>query len=60
MVSKGVRNGLSKLGKGENIGEVVMNQEEKIEIEFRVLKRVYARDFVAIKKSFEEWSRLWK
>lgn len=57
MDSKNILNGSGKLGQGE---DVKINQEEKIEIEFRVLKRVYARDFVAIKKSFEEWSRQWK
>ena len=55
MESKNLRNGFSKLREGK-----IINQEEKIEIEFRVLKRVYARDFVAIKKSFEQWSKLWK
>lgn len=58
MESKNLLKRDDKLGKVEAIMKI--NQEEKIEIEFRVIKRVYARDFVAIKRSFEEWSKQWQ
>jgi hypothetical protein len=39
--------------------KVGIAQEEKIEIEFRISRRIFARDFVAIKTSFEEWASNW-
>ena len=56
--SKSVLKRPNKLGESEAIDKI--NQEEKIEIEFRFIKRVYARNFVAIKKSFEEWAKHWE
>lgn len=50
----------SLLNKSSQSGEKkALNEEEKIEVEFAVVRRIYAREFVAIKTSFEEWANQW-
>lgn len=44
-------------GSGES---KALRQEERIETEFRHIVRIYARDFEAVKNSFEEWAGQWE
>jgi hypothetical protein len=39
--------------------EIIKREEERVEVEFRHIARIYARDFEAIMKSFEEWASKW-
>lgn len=44
---------------GEQGKTKTLEHEEKIEVEFAIIRRVYAREFPAIKQSFEEWADQW-
>ena len=55
MESKGILNVTGKPGEEK----IVAMHEEKIEVEFAVVRRIYAREFPAIKQSFEEWADKW-
>lgn len=55
MESKNLLNSVSQSGPEK---AVTMN-EEKMEVEFAFIRRIYAREFVAIKSSFEEWADQW-
>ena len=55
MESKGILNLACKPGEEK----IVAMHEEKIEVEFAVVRRIYAREFPAIKQSFEEWADKW-
>jgi hypothetical protein len=59
MENKNVLKGTGKQRKSENIKYIPIKEEEKIEVEFRITRRIYARDFLAIKTSFEEWASSW-
>ncbi|RPI64951.1 MAG: hypothetical protein EHM44_02170 [Ignavibacteriales bacterium] len=53
--SKSILNGISKPGQEK----IIAMHEEKIEVEFAIVRRIYAREFPAIKSSFEEWADKW-
>jgi hypothetical protein len=57
MDSKSLLKGSSELGESEALS---FKDEEKVEIEIREIVRIYARDFDALKKSFEEWAKQWE
>lgn len=57
MDSKSLLEGSSELGESEALS---FKDEEKVEIEIREIVRIYARDFDALKKSFEEWAKQWE
>lgn len=55
MESKSILNGTSE----SRPEKALVMHEEKIEVEFAVIRRIYAREFPAIKASFEEWADKW-
>lgn len=55
MESKSVLNSTSK----SREEKAVKIHEEKIEVEFAVTRRIFAREFPAIKASFEDWADQW-
>lgn len=45
----------------ETLEKIIISKDEgRIEVEIRHIVRVHARDFEAIKNSFEEWARQWE
>lgn len=55
MDSQSLLKGTSGQGQSKAI-----RQEERIETEFRHIVRIYAKDFEAVKNSFEEWAGQWE
>jgi hypothetical protein len=53
--SKSGESGFSGKGKGK-----IIREEERIEVRFEHIVRIHARDFEAIKRSFEEWAEEWE
>lgn len=60
MENKSIQPRFSQSGQSEAIKlPAELAEDEKIEIEFREIVRVYPKDFVAVKKSFEAWASEW-
>lgn len=57
MDSKNLLEGFSQQGKSK---VVIINNDEKIEVEIREIVRIKPQDFASLKDSFEEWAKSWE